>query len=181
MGELLFNTRTVHVSLVSADELTTGSGEMQKSHTVPIRTLIFDIDDTLYPVSSGFSEHRNGPVVREFMMKNLGFKSEEEAMALRKEVFTKHHSTLKGLKAADSEGRLRKPFHPEMLTRWYVDNCDFKGFLKRDEALINHLKELSATGLQLVIYTNAPRAYGLKCLDQLGVRGIFREDHIFGV
>ena len=102
--------------------------------TVPVKTLIFDIDDTLYPVSSGFSDHRNGPVVCAFMMKYLGFDTEQEAMALRKEVFTKYHSTLKGLTMANEEGRLRRPFRKEDLSQWYVDNCDYKGFLRRDEA-----------------------------------------------
>ena len=45
-------------------------------------TLIFDVDDTLYPVSSGFSKHRNGPIVARFMVDEFGFESEAEALAL---------------------------------------------------------------------------------------------------
>jgi len=41
--------------------------------------------------------------------------------------------------------------------------------------------ELKATGLQLVIFTNAPRLYGLKALDYLGVRELFDDKHIFAV
>ena len=33
-----------------------------------VDTLIFDIDDTLYPVDTGFTGHRNVDVVREFMV-----------------------------------------------------------------------------------------------------------------
>ena len=62
-----------------------------------VDTLIFDVDDTLYPVSSGFSKHRNGPIVARFMVDELGFESEAEALALRDEVFRATHSTLKGL------------------------------------------------------------------------------------
>ena len=48
-----------------------------------VDTLIFDVDDTLYPVSSGFSKHRNGPIVAKFMVDELGFETEAEALALR--------------------------------------------------------------------------------------------------
>ena len=47
-----------------------------------VDTLIFDVDETLYPVSSGFSKHRNGPIVARFMVDELGFESEAEALKL---------------------------------------------------------------------------------------------------
>ena len=50
--------------------------------TNSVDTLIFDVDDTLYPVSSGFSKHRNGPIVARFMVDELGFETEAEALAL---------------------------------------------------------------------------------------------------
>ena len=55
-----------------------------------VDTLIFDVDDTLYPVSSGFSKHRNGPIVARFMVDELGFESEAEALALRDAVSYTH-------------------------------------------------------------------------------------------
>ena len=63
---------------------------------VAVTTLIFDVDDTLYPVSSGFSDHRNGAVVQDFMVDELGFADRASARAFRDEVFREHHSTLKG-------------------------------------------------------------------------------------
>ena len=36
-----------------------------------VDTLIFDVDDTLYPVGCGFTGHRNVDVVREFMVQRL--------------------------------------------------------------------------------------------------------------
>ena len=87
-----------------------------------VDTLIFDVDDTLYPVSSGFSKHRNGPIVARFMVDELGFESEAEALALRDEVFRATHSTLKGLTLASREGRLPKPFDEPMLGEYLCGN-----------------------------------------------------------
>ena len=85
------------------------------SSATGLNTLIFDIDDTLYPVSARFSEHRNGPVVAKFMCEQLGFESEKEALALRDEMFKEHHSTLKGLAVASAAGRTPKPFEEKSL------------------------------------------------------------------
>jgi hypothetical protein len=87
-----------------------------------VDTLIFDVDDTLYPVSSGFSKHRNGPIVAKFMCDELGFESEAEALKLRDEVFRATHSTLKGLTLASQEGRLPKPFAEPMLGKYLCGN-----------------------------------------------------------
>jgi len=55
-------------------------------------------------------------------------------MALRKWAFSTHHSTLKGLVEANKSGMLKKEFRKEDLSQWYVDNCEYKRFLKREEA-----------------------------------------------
>lgn len=36
-----------------------------------VTTLIFDVDDTLYDVSLGFTEHRNGEIVQQYMVDHL--------------------------------------------------------------------------------------------------------------
>ena len=144
-------------------------------------TLIFDIDDTLYPQSCGFSDHRNGPVVAKFMTSELGFESEEEALALRLEMFQKYHSTLKGLSVASDEGLLPKPFELYSLGAYWAAHCDFERYLKPNAALRAQLEELAALGYALVVFTNAPKAYGKKCLEALGVADVFPEGHIFGV
>mmetsp|Transcript_27441 Transcript_27441/g.82370 ORF Transcript_27441/g.82370 Transcript_27441/m.82370 type:complete len:273 (-) Transcript_27441:21-839(-) len=147
----------------------------------PLDTLIFDIDDTLYPVSSGFSDHRNGPVVAKFMTAELGFASEAEALELRDAQFREHHSTLKGLKVASDEGRLPKPFDLYSLGRYWAEHCDYAGHLAPNPALRAQLEELRALGYALVVFTNAPRAYGLRCLETLGVRDVFDDSKIFAV
>mmetsp|Transcript_8901 Transcript_8901/g.27835 ORF Transcript_8901/g.27835 Transcript_8901/m.27835 type:complete len:273 (+) Transcript_8901:182-1000(+) len=144
-------------------------------------TLIFDIDDTLYPVSARFSEHRNGPVVAKFMCEQLGFESEREALELRDEMFREHHSTLKGLAVASAAGRTPKPFEEKSLGAYWAAHCDFAGYLPPNDALRKHLFELKALGYELVVFTNAPRAYGLRCLESLNVRDAFADDRVFGV
>lgn len=163
---------------VSRRSSVAGFGSMASGE---LDTLIFDIDDTLYPMSSGFSDHRNGPVVAKFMTSELGFGSEEEALALRTEMFQKYHSTLKGLKVASEEGRLPKPFELYSLGRYWAEHCEFTTFLKPNVELLAQLQELEALGYNLVVFTNAPRAYGLCCLEALGVKSVFPDANIFGV
>lgn len=143
--------------------------------SVRIDTLIFDIDDTLYSASSGFSAHRNGDVITAFMMARLGFESRAEALSLRDEYFKKHHSTLKGLAMADKEGRLPRPFVQEELGQFWAQHCDFERYLKPNSSL---RADLMAVKAKLVAFTNAPRAYGLKCLEALGLDDLFE---LYGV
>eukprot|EP00414_Alexandrium_minutum_P002437 CAMPEP_0113822370 /NCGR_PEP_ID=MMETSP0328-20130328/2207_1 /TAXON_ID=39455 /ORGANISM="Alexandrium minutum" /LENGTH=262 /DNA_ID=CAMNT_0000790307 /DNA_START=25 /DNA_END=810 /DNA_ORIENTATION=+ /assembly_acc=CAM_ASM_000350 len=146
-----------------------------------IDTLIFDIDDTMYPMSCGFSDHRNGDIITDFMVKRLGFASREEAKALRDEYFKKYHSTLKGLTVATSEGRLPKPFVQEELGEHWAHHCDFERYFKPDPAFIGALEALAAQGVSLVAFTNSPRTYALRCLDVLGVRPLFPDARVFAV
>lgn len=147
-----------------------------------IDTLIFDVDDTLYPVSTGFSDHRNGEVICEFMLQRLGFESRDEAMRVRHEYFERYHSSMKGLAMAGNEGKLPKPFQEEELAEWFADHCNHTDFLKPDTELADMLVSLrDDAGLKLVVFSNAPRRYVLRCLDTLAVRECFRNEHIFGV
>lgn len=150
---------------------------------VEVDTLIFDIDDTLYPSSCGFSDHRNGPIVANFMVEKLGFSNAKEALAFRDPLFREHHSTLKGLCVASTEGKLPggRAFVKETLGAYWAAHCDFERYLKPNPDFVRHLTELKAQGLKLVVFTNGPREYGLRCLDTLQLRGCFEDRHVFGV
>ena len=63
----------------------------------PVTTLIFDVDDTLYDISTGFTAHRTGPITYEFMVQHLQFPDHASAQALRDEYFKLYHSTAKAL------------------------------------------------------------------------------------
>jgi len=146
-----------------------------------VDTLLFDIDDTLYASSCGLSEHRMGNVTKRFMVEQLGFQSENEAFELWMEYIKRYHSTLKGLAVATKEGRLPKPFREEDLGKYWAEQCDFASYIGPDYDLINALEDLQNAGMKLVAFTNAPRLYGLRVLEVLGVRRFFLDNRIFGV
>jgi len=148
---------------------------------VEVDTLIFDIDDTLYPASSGFSDHRADIAVTGFMVEKLGFTSVEEAWELRNEFFQKYHSTLKGLTVAAEEGRLSRNFVPEELADWWAEHCDYDRYLMPNQKIIEMMQAFHDAKLNLVCFTNSPRKYALRCLDRLGLRRFFSEDRVFAV
>eukprot|EP00930_Biecheleria_cincta_P059970 TRINITY_DN45686_c0_g1_i1.p1 TRINITY_DN45686_c0_g1~~TRINITY_DN45686_c0_g1_i1.p1 ORF type:complete len:263 (-),score=50.74 TRINITY_DN45686_c0_g1_i1:60-848(-) len=147
-----------------------------------IDTVLFDVDDTLYPASSGFSDHRNGEVICQFMVDELGFDSFASAKALRDEYFQRYHSTMKGLNVAMQEGRLPKQFQQEKLARYWADHCDFAKYVPVDHAQLKHLQSLQQEAdLKLAVFTNSPKAYAIKCLKSLGLCKIFSDEMVFGV
>lgn len=157
-------------------------GVTSSAHGHEVDTLVFDIDDTLYPVSCGLSDHRMANVTIRFMVDHLGFTSNEAAAQVWKEYIQRYHSTLKGLAVATEEGRLPKPFRQEELGKFWAENCEFERFIGPDLELIDTLQSLrDEAGFKMVAFTNAPRLYGLRVLDILGIRNFFPDDHVFAV
>jgi phosphoglycolate phosphatase-like HAD superfamily hydrolase len=92
---------------------------------------------------------------------------------------------VKGLTKASEKGLL-KNFDVQHLINHYVTACDESEGRKYltpcvDIELQRTLRELSFKGLKLCIFTNGPRAYGLRVLETLGLRRYFHDRHIFGV
>jgi len=162
-------------------------GQPQTADAAPraqrcVDTLIFDIDDTLYPIDCNFTAHRNGPLVQDYMVKYCGFKTREEARDLRDRYFAKHHSTVKVLAAADAagdlpngKGCLTAPGVPS-LSEWWATHCEFEKYLTPaiELPLIAALGELRALGYKLVIFTNGPKLYALRVLETLQLRQFFK-------
>eukprot|EP00931_Biecheleriopsis_adriatica_P079234 TRINITY_DN52638_c0_g1_i1.p1 TRINITY_DN52638_c0_g1~~TRINITY_DN52638_c0_g1_i1.p1 ORF type:complete len:282 (+),score=75.07 TRINITY_DN52638_c0_g1_i1:29-847(+) len=156
--------------------------ESGSPETHAIDTLLFDVDDTLYPVSSGFSDHRNGEVIQEFLLERIGFTCAEKAMSVRLEYFKRFHSSMKGLAVACKEGKLPRPFREQDLSDWFADRCNFPKYLKPNPELAAELRSLrDVAGLKLAIFSNAPRRYVLRCLDAMAIRDCFRDEDVFGV
>ena len=109
-----------------------------------ITTLIFDIDDTLYDVGSGFTAHRNGAAVCDFMQAKLKFETAAAAKAIRDEYFEKYHATVKGLTVAEADGRLPAGAHFEAadLAEWCPTRLAVKcsGTPVRSHWVMNHLR-----------------------------------------
>lgn len=168
----------------------------EKDKGSKLTTLIFDVDDTLYDVGTGFTAHRNTEGAQSFMVECLNFPDLETAKKLRDEYFLKYHSTAKALQVAELDGRyppmaMRKRkspdcvddgsgniFHPQDLAEWWATNLNFDLLGGKDKALIAMLEECP---LKLVAFSNGPRKYVKRVLVELGVAHLFPEDRLFAV
>ncbi|GJP52897.1 hypothetical protein CLOM_g12060 [Closterium sp. NIES-68] len=135
--------------------------EKNRKLSPPISACFFDLDDTLYPRSSGLASAcvKN---IEDYMVQRLGFPADtagEEAIRL----YTEHGTTMAGLRAegyafdfddwhAFVHGRL--PYH----------------LLKPDPALRELLESLPH---RKIVFTNADRAHASRCLRVLGLEGCF--------
>eukprot|EP00040_Diaphanoeca_grandis_P025636 m.142293 g.142293 ORF g.142293 m.142293 type:complete len:152 (+) comp30244_c0_seq2:129-584(+) len=123
-----------------------------------IDTLIFDIDDTLYPVDNGFTIHRHQEVIADYMLEVLKFPTLEEGNAVRDVYFQRYHSSFKAFTIADEEGKLPPGVHFEKasLGRYWAEHCDYKRYLTPDKAFIESMEKLSSS-MKMVIFSNGPR------------------------
>jgi putative hydrolase of the HAD superfamily len=153
-----------------------------------ITTLIFDIDDTLYDVSTGFTASRNGEAVQRFMMEYLDFPDLESANNIWEEYFVRYHSTAKALVVAEEEGRLPPPkdptkaksprFDPNDLAEYWATNLNFERLGSPKKRLLQDLKDCKLTH---VAFTNGPRKYAKRVLQELGLFEVFGEERLFAV
>lgn len=162
-----------------------------------ITTIIFDVDDTLYDVGTGFTTHRTTDVVASFMVDKLHFKSKEEAQKLRDEYFKKYHSTAKGLTAAEAEGRLpplpdgvtlppgrTKLFDPVDLDEYWSNNLDFSMLGGPDPDCVETFQLMSSNpnwNLNLVAFSNGTRKYVCRALKEIGLDSFFPDENLFSV
>ena len=162
---------------------TTGTSAIEK-----ITTVIFDVDDTLYDVGTGFTAHRNTDGAVNFMVEHLAFPSREAAQALRDEYFERYHATAKGLQVAEAEGRLppgAPKFDPRELSAYWADNLNFSllGGRETYDELRSMLMSLKVANpdMNLVAFSNGPRKYVLRALQMMGLDEIFPDEMVFAV
>jgi putative hydrolase of the HAD superfamily len=157
--------------------------------TTTITTLIFDVDDTLYDVGTGFTAHRNGEKVQQFMVDNLNFPDLASAKAVRDEYFAKYHATAKALIVAEQDGRFPPPrpgdettksprFQAQDLSEYWANNLQFDILGGPKTKLAADLEECP---LNVVAFSNGPRKYVKRVLEQLGLWEIFGEEWLFAV
>jgi pyrimidine 5'-nucleotidase len=123
-------------------------------------TLFFDLDETLYPSSSGlwFAIRER---INAYMRERLGF-SPQEIDARREMYFREYGTTLRGLQAnyaIDMEDYLA-----------FVHAVPLARYLQPDPALRAMLAGLPG---RKFIFTNADRAHAERVLDALGLQGMF--------
>ncbi|KAK6941168.1 hypothetical protein RJ641_030699 [Dillenia turbinata] len=123
--------------------------------------LLFDMDDTLYPISCGLNLacRKN---IEEFMLKNLHME-ESEVPRLCLELYKEHGTTMAGLKALG----------------YQFDNDEFHAYvhgklpyetLKPDPVLRNLLLSMPQ---RKIIFTNADKAHAAQVLNRLGLEDCF--------
>jgi putative hydrolase of the HAD superfamily len=156
-----------------------------------VTTLIFDVDDTLYDVSTGFTASRNGSAVYRFMVDHLNFPDEDAAKIVRDEYFERYHATAKALQVAEQEGRFPPPdpnkphqlksprFDVNELSEYWATSLEYEllGGVKTDL-----LRDLADCKLKMIAFSNAPRKYVIRVLKELGLWGtVFSQDTVFAV
>ncbi|MCA9987125.1 MAG: pyrimidine 5'-nucleotidase [Anaerolineales bacterium] len=125
-----------------------------------IKTIVFDLDDTLYPKGSGVMEHAGAQMIR-YIERVTGL-SEAASRELRASFLQRHGTTLAGLQAeydVDREDYLR-----------FVHAAHPREFLTRDDALAAMLARLPQ---RKIIFTNGPIEHAEKTLAVLGIRPHF--------
>ena len=129
---------------------------------MPITTVLFDLDNTLYPASSDLM--RGIDVRIHEYVKNLLGLDDQESQRIRKQYYAEYGTTLHGLQrhhAVDPEHYLD-----------FVHDIAIESFLASDAELDRLLSLLSANK---AIFTNAPAAYARRVLEVLGVERHFSQ------
>ena len=124
-----------------------------------IETWIFDLDNTLYPVSCRLFDQIHARMTR-FIAERLDL-TPEAALIVQKTYFREHGTTLRGLMTVDR-----------------IDPDDFLGFVHevdlsgvpRDPVLIAALAALPG---RKIVHTNGSRRHAERLLDHLGITGSF--------
>jgi putative hydrolase of the HAD superfamily len=125
-----------------------------------IRYILFDLDDTLYPASSGIME-----MVRErigqFMIERVGLPA-EEVPRIRQEYLRRYGTTLRGLQThhqVDPEDYLA-----------YVHDVPLEQYIRPNPELDCMLERIP---VEKVIFTNASEEHARKVLRVLGIERHF--------
>jgi putative hydrolase of the HAD superfamily len=126
------------------------------------QTLLLDLDDTVYPASSGLWE-AIGERINRFMIEVVGIDA-DQAPALRRLYFERYGTSLSGL-------RLHHGIDPFAYLR-FVHDLPLEDHLSPDPRLRLMLQRLS---IPPVIFTNADAAHARRVLDVLGVGDLIGE------
>ncbi|HVP21988.1 MAG TPA: pyrimidine 5'-nucleotidase [Anaerolineaceae bacterium] len=127
-----------------------------------ITTLLIDLDDTLYPASCGLWDAIRGRI-NLYLTERLGLNA-ERAAALRRDLFHKYGTTLRGLQAVyqvNSEDYLH-----------FVHDLPLERYLSPNPRLCQVLQALPQ---RRVIFTNADAAHACRVVHALGLDGCFED------
>lgn len=127
-----------------------------------ISTIIFDLDDTLYPASNGVWTLLRDRITQ-FMVENLGY-TKSAALIMQLEYFNKYGTTLRGL-------QLEHHIDP-LIYLHFVHDVPIQKLIKPN-LLLNRF--LSSIPQKKAIFTNADHWHANRVLDALDIRMFFDE------
>ncbi|KAI3450369.1 hypothetical protein Pfo_007034 [Paulownia fortunei] len=123
--------------------------------------LLFDVDDTLYPLSSGISAECTKNII-EYMINKLGIE-EEKVPVMCAQLYKEHGTTMAGLRAIGYDFDY-DDYHSFVHGRLPYD------WLKPDHTLRSLLHSLP---IRKVIFSNGNEAHVAKVLSRLGLEDCF--------
>ncbi|KAL1200547.1 hypothetical protein V5N11_032948 [Cardamine amara subsp. amara] len=123
--------------------------------------LLFDLDDTLYPLSSGIAREC-GMNIKDYMVEKLGI-AKDKIVELSDLLYKNYGTTMAGLRAIGYEFDYDE-YHSFVHGRLPYDN------IKSDPIIRSLLLSLP---LRKVIFTNADRVHATKALKKLGLEDCF--------
>ena len=121
-----------------------------------ITTLIFDLDETLYPRNAGLMQEIGARILR-YSIERLGL-ADEPARLQKQDYFQRYGTTLRGFIVE------RPDVDPEDYLR-FVHDIDLTAYLRPHPALTEMLRSLPQ---RKVIFTNAPIEHARSVLKILG-------------
>ncbi|XP_059626590.1 uncharacterized protein LOC132269422 [Cornus florida] len=135
--------------------------EYQKVLEPEYDCIIFDVDDTLYPLKSGLSEQCTKNI-KEYMIQKLGIE-ESKVPELCHQLYVDYGTTMAGLKAIGYN------FDDDDYHRFVHGRLPYE-FLKPDPVLRSLLHSLP---IRKVVFSNADKAHVAKVLGRLGLEDCF--------
>jgi putative hydrolase of the HAD superfamily len=123
--------------------------------------LLFDLDDTLYPLSSGLAR-QCGQNIKDYMVEKLGL-DKDKIVELSNLCYKNYGTTMAGLRAIGYDFDYDK-YHSYVHGRLPYEN------LKPDPVLRNLLMSLP---IRKVIFTNADKVHAVTVLSKLGLEDCF--------
>ncbi|XP_022158125.1 uncharacterized protein LOC111024682 [Momordica charantia] len=133
----------------------------QQSQAPKYECLLFDVDDTLYPLSSGLSKQCTKNI-EEYMVQELWIEKDRVA-EMNQFLYRNYGTSMAGLKAVGYEFD-NDHYHSFVHGRLPYHN------LKRDPVLRNLLLSLP---IRKVVFSNADEVHVAKVLSRLGLEGCF--------
>jgi len=126
------------------------------------KVMLFDLDDTLYPRTSGIWQ-AIGVRMDDYIIDRLKVDPQEVAN-LRNELYHQYGTTLRGLREVFGIDE------SEFLT--YVHDIPVDKFLRKDDVLIQTLSQFPQ---RKVIFTNADTNHAKRVVNQLGIPHLFNQ------